>query len=104
MSLSIWTPVDFFVGFSGSRRRLLEVPVVTEERMGRDYKVMEVSWTLVFSVIMIIDLKRHRFGRTNVLAFRSRTTVVSRTVLPVPWARGLLDHGQESSERQRRTV
>ena len=70
MSLSIWTPVDFFVGFGGSRRRLLEVPVVTEERMSRDYKVVEVSWTLVFSVTMIIDLKRHRFGRSNVLAFR----------------------------------
>ena len=70
MSLTIWRPVDFFIGFGGSRRRLLEVPVITEERMSRDYKVVEVSWTLVFSVTMILDLKRHRFGRTNVLAFR----------------------------------
>ena len=70
MSLSIWTPVDFFVGFGGSRRRLLEVPVITEERMSRDYKVVEVSWTLFFSVTVILDLKRRRFGRTNVLAFR----------------------------------
>ena len=68
MSLSIWTPVDFFVGFSGSRRRLLEVPVITEERMSRDYKVVEVSWTLVFSVTMILDLKRHRFGLSKVSA------------------------------------
>ena len=70
MSFSIWTPVDFFVGFGGPRRRLLEVPVITEERMSRDYKVVEVSWTLLFSVTMILDLKRVRFGRTNVLAFR----------------------------------
>ena len=70
MSLSIWTPVDFFIGFGGSRRRLLEVPVITEERMSRDYKVVEVSWTLVFSVTMILDLKRLRFGRSNVLALR----------------------------------
>ena len=70
MAFSIWTPVDFFIGFGGSRRRLLEVPVITEERMTRDYKVVEVSWTLVFSVTLILDLKRLRFGRTNVLAFR----------------------------------
>lgn len=70
MSLTIWTPVDFFIGFSGSRRRLLEVPVITEERMSRNYKVMEVSWTLGLSVTMIIDLKRFRLGRSNVLAFR----------------------------------
>ena len=70
MSFTIWRPVDFFIGFGGSRRRLLEVPVITEERMSRDYKVVEVSWTLVFSVTMIVDLKRHRLGRSNVLAFR----------------------------------
>ena len=70
MAFSIWTPVDFFIGFGGSRRRLLEVPVITEERMTRDYKVVEVSWTLLFSVTLILDLKRVRFGSSNVLAFR----------------------------------
>ena len=37
--------------------------------MSRDYKVVEVSWTLGFSVIMILDLKRHKFRPNECVGF-----------------------------------
>ena len=73
MSLSFWIPVDFFLGFSGSRRRLLEVPVVTEERMSWDYKVVEISWSLMVSTTLIVDLKRINPGFSPSKALSLRT-------------------------------
>ena len=58
MELSIWLPVDFFLGVGGNRRRLLDVPLVTEERTGPRHRVVEVSWDFLLSWTLIIDLKR----------------------------------------------
>ena len=73
MSISFWIPVDFFLGFSGSRHRLLEVPVITEERMSRDYKVVEISWSLMVSTTLIVDLKRVRPGFSPAKVLKLRT-------------------------------
>ena len=58
MDLSIWFPIDFFIGLGRSRSRLIDVPVVTEERMSDKYRVYEVSLTILVHLTVIIDLKR----------------------------------------------
>ena len=44
MRISFWLPIDFFLASPGNRRRLLDVPLVTEERTGPRHKVVEISW------------------------------------------------------------
>ena len=58
MRISFWLPVDFFLGMAGNRRRLLDVPLVTEERTGPRHKVVEISWNFLLSWTIIVDLKR----------------------------------------------
>ena len=58
MRISFWLPVDFFLGVAGHRRRLLDVPLVTEERTGPRHKVVEISWNFLLSWTIIVDLKR----------------------------------------------
>ena len=65
---------------AGNRTAFLDVPLVTEERTGPRHKVVEISWNLIFSWTIIVDLKRVfyllQFVRTS--AKFSPTTLVNR--------------------------
>ena len=55
-------PVDFYLGVSFSRDRLLEVPAMTQSRMGPRYKVLEINWEFLLRWTLIFDLKRVYFA------------------------------------------
>ena len=50
-------PVDFFLGAAGNRRRLLDVPLVTEAPPAPGIRWSD-QLNLIFSWTIIVDLKR----------------------------------------------
>ena len=56
--MSIWLPIDFYVGVSVSRERLLEVPTYTSDRMEGGRRALRLEWSLLLNVCLILDLQR----------------------------------------------
>lgn len=56
--MSIWIPIDLYVGLSFSRSRLLEVPTYTCERLRSGYKAVRLELACLIHLHLIIDLKR----------------------------------------------
>lgn len=54
----IWLPVDFYLGISRSRKRLLEVPTVSVERART--RAVRIEATLVISFCFILDFSPMR--------------------------------------------
>jgi hypothetical protein len=58
-------PVDFYLGISWTRKRLLEVPCLIHVT-GRAVKAIRFEFTLLFSVVLIVDYVTFRvFGRRS---------------------------------------
>ena len=60
--MSIWLPIDFYLGVGISRGRLLAVPTYTEARLKPGYKALRVEVAFLLHVHLIIDLKKLNFS------------------------------------------
>ena len=60
--MSIWLPIDAYLGLSFSRGRLLEVPTYTYERLQRGFKCLRLEVSFLLHVHLILDLKRVRLS------------------------------------------
>lgn len=66
--MSIWFPIDAYLGLSFSRGRLLEVPTYTCERVRSGYKAVRFELSLLIHVHLILDLKRVRLNHRATVA------------------------------------
>ena len=57
--MTLWFPVDFYVGVSLTKGRLLEVPTVQRHRIGVN-RAVRLEFALLLHFCIIIDLKRMR--------------------------------------------
>jgi len=56
--MSIWYPIDFYLGLSFSRKRLLEVPTYCSERVKSGHRAIRLEWSLLLNVHLIVDVQR----------------------------------------------
>ena len=61
--MTVWLPIDFYVGVSVSRERLLEVPTYTSDRMQGGRRALRLEWSLLVNVCLILDLQRSTVGQ-----------------------------------------
>lgn len=54
----LWFPVDFYLGVYRSRRRALELPLVTGHRLGERHLAVEISATVLLHFCIILDFKK----------------------------------------------
>lgn len=64
--MKVWLPVDFYLGVSLSKRRLLEVPSVMFPETGKDRRALRLECCIVLNVCLIVDLKRLNAGKAIV--------------------------------------
>ena len=57
--MTLWFPVDFYVGVSLTKGRLLEVPTVQRHRIGVN-RAVRLEFSVVLHFCIIIDLKPMR--------------------------------------------
>ena len=57
-SLTIWLPIDFYLGISCSKKRLLEVPTVLV--VSQRVKAIRIELTFLLSLCLIVDFRSVR--------------------------------------------
>ena len=66
--MKLWRPIDFYLGISWTRKRLLEVPYFVHVREPR-VRCIRIEFTLLFSVVLIVDyVAFHALGRRSASA------------------------------------
>lgn len=58
LSRTIWVPIDFYLGISCSKKRLLEVPTVLV--VNNRIKAVRLELTFLLSVCLIVDFRSVR--------------------------------------------
>jgi hypothetical protein len=62
--VTLWYPVDFYVGVSLTKGRLLEVPTIQRHRIGVN-RAVRLEWCILLHFCIIIDLKRVQKANTR---------------------------------------
>lgn len=55
--MKVWLPIDFYIGMSFTRRRLLDVPICVGHRLGRDRRSFSLDLWLLMHISIIVDAR-----------------------------------------------